>query len=63
MNLRINVLQIEVQIIGIRVPIMVKKRFSFFGLHFIEAHSVKKNLANIFPGMIVTLCGTDLSYV
>lgn len=42
---------------------MVKKRFSFFGLHFIEAHSVKKNLANIFPGMIVTLCGTDLSYV
>ena len=41
---------------------MVKKTF-FFWLHFIQAHSVKKNLANIFPGMIVTLCGTDLSYV
>ena len=40
-NLRINVLQIEVQVIGMRVPIMVKNLF------FLAAfHRKKKNLAN-----------------
>ena len=42
---------------------MVKKRFSFFGFISSKHNLFKKNLANTFPGMIVTLCGTDLSYV